>query len=280
SRVLRLYGSRASGRRLHVRRDRRAERRAGGHPSDGRHADLGDRRPDHPRAGHGGPAWSLGRDQLDFRGLAAAALPGRRFHRARPADRIGDRRTLRAAPGGGGRRARHAAEDRVQSQTGARSESVVSERSSMSYVFTPAERPSVEVEGRAERFPVHRIYCVGRNYAAHAREMGKDPDREPPFFFTKPADAIVANRTVIPYPPRTKNFHHEIELVVAIGLAGRDIPTAGALDHVFGYAVGIDLTRRDLQLEARDKGRPWDTGKAFDRSAVITAIRPASACGH
>jgi len=150
----------------------------------------------------------------------------------------------------------------------------------MSYVFTPAERPSVEIEGRAERFPVHRIYCVGRNYAAHAREMGKDPDREPPFFFTKPADAIVRNHGVIPYPPRTKNFHHEIELVVAIGMAGRDIPSAGAFDHVFGYAVGIDLTRRDLQLEARDKGRPWDTGKAFDRSAVITAIRPASACGH
>jgi fumarylpyruvate hydrolase len=150
----------------------------------------------------------------------------------------------------------------------------------MSYAFTPAERPSLEIEGRAERFPVHRIYCVGRNYAAHAREMGKDPDREPPFFFTKPADAIVRNHAVIPYPPRTKNFHHEIELVIAIGMAGRDIPTAGALDHVFGYAVGIDLTRRDLQLEARDKGRPWDTGKAFDRSAVITAIRTASACGH
>jgi fumarylpyruvate hydrolase len=138
----------------------------------------------------------------------------------------------------------------------------------------------VEVEGRVERFPVHRIYCVGRNYAAHAREMGKDPDREPPFFFTKPPDAIVANHAVIPYPSRTKNFHHEIELVVAIGSAGREIPATAALDHVFGYAVGIDLTRRDLQFEARDKGRPWDTGKAFDRSAAITAIRPLSACGH
>ncbi len=150
----------------------------------------------------------------------------------------------------------------------------------MSYVFAPVEQPSVEVEGRAERFPVHRIYCVGRNYAAHAREMGKDPDREPPFFFTKPADAVVANRMVIPIPPRTANFQHEIELVVALGSGGRDVSAAAALDHVFGYAVGIDWTRRDLQFEARDKGRPWDTGKAFDRSAAITAIRPASVCGH
>ena len=150
----------------------------------------------------------------------------------------------------------------------------------MSYLFVPAERPSVDVEGRAERFPVHRIYCVGRNYAAHAREMGKDPEREPPFFFTKPADAIAPNRSVIPYPPRTKNFHHEVELVVALGAGGRDLTSDRALDHVFGYAVGIDWTRRDLQFEARDKGRPWDTGKAFDRSASITAIRPASACGH
>src|SRR5258706_9492673 len=103
----------------------------------------------------------------------------------------------------------------------------------MSYVFTPGERPSVEVAGSAERFPVHRIYCVGRNYAAHAREMGKDPDREPPFFFTKPPDAIVANHATIPYPSRTRNFHHEIELVVALGRGGRDLSAAGALDHVF-----------------------------------------------
>ncbi len=149
----------------------------------------------------------------------------------------------------------------------------------MSTVFPTGERPSVEIEGRAERFPVHRIYCVGRNYAAHAREMGKDPDREPPFFFTKPPDAIVPNHSTIPYPSRTKNLHHEIELVVAIGKAGRDLEAARALDHVFGYAVGNDLTRRDLQLEARDKGRPWDTGKAFDRSAAITAIHPATE-GH
>jgi fumarylpyruvate hydrolase len=149
-----------------------------------------------------------------------------------------------------------------------------------SYVFAPRERPSVEIAGRAERFPVHRIYCVGRNYAAHAREMGKDPDREPPFFFTKPPDAIVANHATIPYPARTANFHHEIELVVALGAGGRDVPAGRALEMVFGYAVGNDLTRRDLQFEARDKGRPWDTGKAFDRSAALTAIRPVANGGH
>ena len=137
---------------------------------------------------------------------------------------------------------------------------------SASNVFAiPApSQPSVEIAGTTDRFPVHRIYCVGRNYAAHAREMGKDPDREPPFFFTKPADAIVPNHSTFPYPSRTSNLHHEIELVAAIGKAGRGIPVSGALQHVWGYAVGNDLTRRDLQFEARDKGRPWDTGKAFD----------------
>ena len=149
----------------------------------------------------------------------------------------------------------------------------------MSYVFPPPSQPSVEITGRSERFPVHRIYCVGRNYAAHAREMGFDPDREPPFFFTKPADAVVPNNATIPFPSRTSNLHHEIELVVAIGKGGKNIAATSALDHVYGYAVGNDLTRRDLQFEARDKGRPWDTGKAFDRSAVISAIRPASQ-GH
>jgi fumarylpyruvate hydrolase len=150
----------------------------------------------------------------------------------------------------------------------------------MAYVFTPPELPSVTVIGRSERFPVHRVYCVGRNYAAHAREMGSNPDREPPFFFTKPANALVANNARIPYPPRTANLHHEIELVVALGQGGRNIPVTQALDHVFGYAVGNDLTRRDLQFEARDKGRPWDTGKAFDHSAPITAITPAAQVGH
>jgi fumarylpyruvate hydrolase len=150
----------------------------------------------------------------------------------------------------------------------------------MSFIFPPPPAPAVEIKGRAERFPVHRIYCVGRNYAAHAREMGMDPDREPPFFFTKPADAIVPNHAPVPYPPRTENLHHEIELVVALGKGGRDIQAAAALEHVYGYAVGNDLTRRDLQFAARDKGRPWDTSKGFDHSAVIGAITPAEQSGH
>lgn len=146
------------------------------------------------------------------------------------------------------------------------------------YVVPPAPVPSVEVAGERARFPVHRIYCVGRNYAEHAREMGKDPSREPPFFFLKPADTIVPNDADVPYPMRTTNFHHEIELVVAIGKGGRRIPLERALEHVFGYAVGNDYTRRDLQLAARDKGRPWDTGKAC--TAAISAIHPASTAGH
>ena len=150
----------------------------------------------------------------------------------------------------------------------------------MSYIFPAPEQPSVAIKGLEQRFPVRRIFCVGRNYAAHAREMGKDPDREPPFFFSKPADAIVANHATIPYPSRTGNLHHEIELVVAIGKGGSNIPVDAALDHVYGYAVGNDFTRRDLQFEARDKGRPWDTAKAFDRSAAITAITPVAVVGH
>jgi fumarylpyruvate hydrolase len=150
----------------------------------------------------------------------------------------------------------------------------------MPFVFPPPAAPSVEIKGRAERFPVHHIYCVGRNYAAHAREMGMDPEREPPFFFSKPADAIVPNNATIPYPSRTANLHHEIELVVALNKGGKNIPAATALEHVYGYAVGNDLTRRDLQFEARDKGRPWDIAKGFERSAPITAIRPASETGH
>jgi fumarylpyruvate hydrolase len=149
----------------------------------------------------------------------------------------------------------------------------------MLYLFPPTTA-SIPIKGRPEHFAVHRIYCVGRNYAAHAREMGVNPDREPPFFFSKPADAIVANQSRIPYPSRTSNFHHEIELVVAIGRGGRDIPAAQALDHVYGYAVGNDFTRRDLQSDAKDHGRPWDTSKGFDRSAAITAITPASQSGH
>jgi fumarylpyruvate hydrolase len=148
----------------------------------------------------------------------------------------------------------------------------------MSYVIAPPPPPSVEVRGTRDRFPVRRIFCVGRNYAAHAREMGND-DREPPFFFTKPADAVVANGMAVPYPPRTSNFHHEAELVVALASGGANIPLANANSHIYGYAVGIDLTRRDLQAEARDTGKPWDTSKGFDRSAPIGAIRPVSAGG-
>ncbi len=150
----------------------------------------------------------------------------------------------------------------------------------MTYVIPAPAQTSVEVAGGSERFPVHRIYCVGRNYAAHAREMGMDPEREPPFFFSKPADAIVPNGAPVPYPPRTGNLHHEIELVVAIGVGGRDILLADALAHVFGYAVGNDLTRRDLQFAAREKGQPWDVSKGFDRSAPVTAIRRAAEVGH
>jgi fumarylpyruvate hydrolase len=151
---------------------------------------------------------------------------------------------------------------------------------STTLLFEPPPPPSIPVAGNAARFPVHRIYCVGRNYAAHAREMGKDPEREPPFFFLKPADAIVAGGGQVHYPPGTGNLHHEIELVAAIHKGGRDIATEKALDHVFGYAVGLDMTRRDLQLAARDMGRPWDFGKAFDESAPITPIHPVAGSGH
>ena len=129
-------------------------------------------------------------------------------------------------------------------------------------------------------FPVHRIYCVGRNYAAHTREMGFDPNREEPFFFLKPADALVASGKDIAYPPMTHDFQHEIELVVALAKGGRDVPVDNALDFVFGYAVGIDLTRRDLQLAARKKERPWEVGKSFDHSAPCGAMQPASKIGH
>jgi fumarylpyruvate hydrolase len=147
----------------------------------------------------------------------------------------------------------------------------------MSYVFSPAEIPSVPVTGTEARFPVRRIFCVGRNYAEHAREMGGDPDREPPFFFTKPADAVVESGAQIPFPKNTNDLHHEIELVVAIGKEGEKIPVDRAYEHIFGYAVGIDLTRRDLQKIAKEKGRPWDSGKAFDQSAPCAAITPKAA---
>ncbi len=150
----------------------------------------------------------------------------------------------------------------------------------MKTVFEPPPPVTVAVKDSELLFPVHRIYCVGRNYAAHAREMGTDPEREPPFFFIKPADALVPNGATIPYPSRTANLHHEIELVAAIGKGGRDIAVADAEDHVFGYAVGNDLTRRDLQEAAKATGRPWDTGKGFDRSAPMTDLFPADRLGH
>ncbi len=148
------------------------------------------------------------------------------------------------------------------------------------YVIDLPAVPSVPVSGQKARFPVHRIYCVGRNYAAHAREMGKDPEKEPPFFFMKPADAVLPEGGEMHYPPGTANLHHEIELVVALHRGGFKIPAARALDHVYGYAVGLDMTRRDLQTQARDLGRPWDFGKAFDESAPVSAIYPVASHGH
>jgi fumarylpyruvate hydrolase len=153
----------------------------------------------------------------------------------------------------------------------------------MQYVLTAAPTHSLPVQGIDARFPVNRIFCVGRNYAAHAREMGKDPTRELPFFFMKPASALVdasQGETTIPYPPRTRDFHHEVELVVAIGRGGADVPVERALEHVYGYAVGLDMTRRDLQLEARDKGRPWEFGKSFAASAPIGALRRGADVGQ
>ena len=150
----------------------------------------------------------------------------------------------------------------------------------MNFVIDPAPTPSVAVAGSTDRFPVRRIFCVGRNYAAHAREMGKDPDREPPFFFLKPADAVVDDGATIPYPPETANLHYEAELIVAIGKAGSDIAPEAALDHVWGYGIGLDMTRRDLQNAAKDLGRPWDWGKGFDHSAPIGPIHPVAAVGH
>jgi fumarylpyruvate hydrolase len=139
---------------------------------------------------------------------------------------------------------------------------------------------SVAIAGSDDRYPVRRVYCVGRNYAAHVREMGHDPDREPPFYFMKPADAVINGATAVHYPPRTADLHHEVELVVAIGEGGRNMHKNQALDHIYGYAVGIDLTRRDLQKEAKKLGRPWDTAKGFDQSAPISAIHPATEVGH
>ena len=149
----------------------------------------------------------------------------------------------------------------------------------MSYVITPPPTPALPIRGSDLLFPVHRIYCVGRNYAAHAVEMGHDPDREPPFFFQKNPDTLVLDGR-FPYPPKTSDVHHEIELVVALQSGGRDIALADALEHVYGYAVGLDMTRRDLQGQAKELGRPWEVGKAFEASAPCTELVPASTIGH
>lgn len=151
---------------------------------------------------------------------------------------------------------------------------------STSFVIPAPVVPSLPVVGDSKRFPVNRIYCVGRNYADHAREMGHDPDREPPFFFMKPATAIVTDGQTMAYPALSKDVHHELEMVVALGKGGANIPADQALDHVWGYGLGLDMTRRDLQGEAKKMGRPWDTGKAFDQSAPCSALVPVSQCGH
>jgi fumarylpyruvate hydrolase len=150
----------------------------------------------------------------------------------------------------------------------------------MSFVIPVPEQPCLPVISSDQMFPVHRIYCVGRNYADHAREMGHNPDQEPPFFFLKPADVLVGPDQDFPYPSASKDVQHEVELVVALTKGGNHIPEASALDHVYGYAVGIDMTRRDLQNAAKKMGRPWDSGKAFDCSAPCSAINPVAAIGH
>jgi len=154
----------------------------------------------------------------------------------------------------------------------------------MAYVIPEPSIAALPVAGTDDLFPVRRVYCVGRNYAAHAREMGGDPTREPPFFFMKPADALqpVAGVEVTdhPYPPKTGNYHFEVEMVVALAKGGRDIPVDKALDHVFGYAIGLDMTRRDLQDEAKQLRRPWELGKAADLSGPVGLLHPASKIGH
>ena len=144
------------------------------------------------------------------------------------------------------------------------------------YVISPPAISAVPIAGSNAMFPVRRIFCVGRNYAEHAIEMGSDPTREPPFYFAKPADALVINGADMPYPSVTKSLHHEMELVVAIGTGGKNIAIADALNHVWGYCAGLDMTRRDIQNEAKKTGRPWDMGKGFDLSAPMGALIPAA----
>jgi fumarylpyruvate hydrolase len=150
----------------------------------------------------------------------------------------------------------------------------------MKYLFAPPAVASVPIQGSDEHFPIRRIFCVGRNYEAHAKELGLDLDREEPFYFTKSSNHYVPSGATIPYPPGTANFHHEMELVVAIGKAGFQIPEGQALAHVFGYTCGLDMTRRDLQTQFREKRLPWDLSKDVENAAVLSAIAPASVTGH
>lgn len=150
----------------------------------------------------------------------------------------------------------------------------------ISLAFEPHPSVTARIAASALRFPVHRVYCVGRNYAEHAKEMGSDPTREPPFFFCKPADAIISDALPVPYPPRTHNFHHEVELVLALHRGGKNLSLEAAAECIYGYAIGIDWTRRDLQNEAKKIGRPWDTGKAFDASATLGPIHLHSTVGE
>ena len=148
------------------------------------------------------------------------------------------------------------------------------------FVIPAPAAPSLAIAGQQARFPLRRVYCVGRNYSEHAREMGHDPDREPPFFFSKPADAVIPASGVMPYPTLTADLHYEVELVVAIAKGGKNIAAEQALEHVWGYTVGVDLTRRDLQAAAKKLGRPWDFAKGFDDSAPANPLLPVSQIGH
>jgi fumarylpyruvate hydrolase len=150
----------------------------------------------------------------------------------------------------------------------------------MKFAIEPPPTPIIAIADSDAVFPVHRVYCVGRNYAAHAIEMGHDPDREPPFFFQKNPDTLLPGGEDFPYPPASSDVHFEIELVVALHKGGQDIPVDSALDHVFGYGVGLDMTRRDLQGEAKKAGRPWEVGKAFENAAPCSPLQPVSAVGH
>jgi len=152
----------------------------------------------------------------------------------------------------------------------------------MTYILPPAATPVLAIAGMTELFPVNRVFCVGRNYAAHAREMGMDPDKEPPFFFMKPASAVVPVNTAvhIAYPPMTANYHHEVELVVALKTSGSNINVKQAHEHIYGYAIGLDMTRRDLQKAASKKGQPWEFGKSFSASAPIGPVYPVTTVGY